>query len=155
MSFGLTNATALFMDIMNRVFPEYLDEFVVVFTDDILIYLKSIEEYKNLLRLVLQLLREKKFYAKFKRCEFWLEKVTFLGDVIFGGGVSVDSSQIDVVVDRVRPMNVKEIRSFLRLAGYYRRFVEGFLKLTGPLTQLMRKGVNKNGPMSVSIPFRS
>ncbi|XP_057960665.1 uncharacterized protein LOC131152809 [Malania oleifera] len=140
MPFGLTNAPAVFMDLMNRVFHQYLDQFVVVFIDDILVYSKSAEEHEEHLSIVLQVLREKKLYAKLKKCEFWLEQVTFLGHVVSKGGISVDPSKIEAVVDWVRPKNVHEIRSFLGLAGYYRRFVEGFSRLSGPLTRLTRKG---------------
>ena len=127
-------ALAAFMDLMNRVFHEYLDRFVIVFIDDILIFSKSMEEHEEHLRNVFQILREKKLYAKFKRCEFWLDQVVFLGHVISKAGISVDPSKVEVVVDWARPTNVSEIRSFLGLAGYYRRFVEGFSCIAAPLT---------------------
>ena len=126
MPFGLTNAPAAFMDLMNRVFHEYLDRFVVVFIDDILIFSKSMEEHEEHLRIVFQILREKKLYAKFKKCEFWLDQVVFLGHVISKAGIYVDPSKVEPVVDWARPTNVSEIRSFLGLAGYYRRFMEAF-----------------------------
>jgi hypothetical protein len=124
MPFGLTNAPSVFMDLMNRVFHKYLDQFVVVFIDDILIYSSNHHEHKEHLKKVLDILREKKLYAKLKKCEFWLEKVTFLGHVISGNGIEVDLSKIEAVVNWERPTNVQEIRSFLGFAGYYRRFVE-------------------------------
>ncbi|XP_057948190.1 uncharacterized mitochondrial protein AtMg00860-like [Malania oleifera] len=99
------------------------------------------EEHKDHLRIVLQVLRERKLYAKFKKCEFMLEHVTFLGHVISRGGISMDLSKIKAIVDWVRPKNVHEIRSFLGLIGYYCRFVEGFSKLSGPLTRFTRKNV--------------
>uniref|UniRef100_A0A7N2MWN1 RNA-directed DNA polymerase n=1 Tax=Quercus lobata TaxID=97700 RepID=A0A7N2MWN1_QUELO len=139
MSFGLINAPAAFMDLMNRVFHEYLDHFVIVFIDDILIFSKSMEEHEEHLRIVFQILREKKLYAKFKKCEFWLDQVVFLGHVISKAGISVDPSKVEAVVDWARPTNVSEIRSFLALTGYYRRFVEGFSRITAPLTHLTRK----------------
>ena len=139
MPFGLTNAPTAFMDLMNRVFHEYLDCFVIVFIDDILIFSKSMEEHKEHLRIVFQILREKKLYAKFKKCEFWLDQVVFLGHVISEVGISVDPSKVEVVVDWARLTNVSENRSFLDLAGYYRRFVEGFSRIAAPLTQLTRK----------------
>ncbi|XP_077225770.1 uncharacterized protein LOC143858961 [Tasmannia lanceolata] len=126
--FGLTNAPAAFMDLMNRMFKPFLDRFVVVFIDDILIYSKSQEEHEKHLRQVLQVLRAEQLYAKFKKCEFWLDRVAFLGHVISKDGVSVDPQKIEAVVDWIRPTNVAEIRSFLGLAGYYRKFVEGFSK---------------------------
>ena len=141
MPFGLTNAPAAFMDLMNRVFKDYLDRFVIVFIDDILVYSKSKGEHEEHLRKVLQVLREKQLYAKFKKCEFWLDRMVFLGHVVSSKGISVDPSKIEAVVNWSRPTNVGEIRSFLGLAGYYRRFVEGFSKIASPLTQLTRKNV--------------
>ena len=140
MSFGLTNAPAAFMDLMNRVFEAFLDKFVIVFIDDILIYSKTQEDHEQHLRMVLAKLREKQLYAKFSKCEFWLDKVIFLGHVISKEGVMVDPAKIQAVKDWNRPKTVTEIRSFLGLAGYYRKFVEGFSKLAMPLTQLTRKG---------------
>ena len=141
MPFGLTNALAAFMDLMNRVFKNFLGSFVIIFIDDILIYSRSREEHVDHLRIVLGILREKKLYAKFKKCEFWLEKVAFLGHVISKEGVSVDPAKIEAVNSWPRPTNVTEIRSFLGLARYYRQFVEGFSKLASPLTELTRKHV--------------
>lgn len=118
MPFGLTNAPAVFMDLMNRVFRAYLDKFVVVFIDDILIYSKNASEHEEHLRAVLQILRENHSYAKFSKCEFWLEKVAFLGHIISKEGVSIDPSKIQAVSEWSTPKNVTEIRSFLGLAGY-------------------------------------
>ncbi|KAL0536597.1 hypothetical protein IC582_025549 [Cucumis melo] len=140
MSFGLTNAPAVFMDLMNRVFREFLDTFVIVFIDDILIYSKMEAEHEEHLRLVLQTLRENKLYAKFSKCEFWLKQVSFLGHVVSKAGVSVDPAKIEAVTGWTRPSTVSEVRSFLGLAGYYRRFVENFSRIATPLTQLTRKG---------------
>ncbi|KAL0537104.1 hypothetical protein IC582_026074 [Cucumis melo] len=140
MSFGLTNAPAVFMDWMNRVFREFLDTFVIVFIDDILIYSKTEAEHEEHLRIVLQTLRDNKLYAKFSKCEFWLKQVSFLGHVVSKAGVSVDPAKIEAVTDWTRPSTVSEVRSFLGLAGYYRRFVENFSRIATPLTQLTRKG---------------
>ncbi|MCI00567.1 RNA-directed DNA polymerase (Reverse transcriptase), partial [Trifolium medium] len=140
MPFGVTNAPGVFMEYMNRIFHTYLDQFVVVFIDDILIYSKSEEEHAEHLRIVLQVLKEKKLYAKLSKCEFWLHKVSFLGHVISGDGIAVDPSKVDAVLQWETPKSVTEIRSFLGLAGYYRRFIEGFSKLALPLTQLTCKG---------------
>uniref|UniRef100_A0A2N9GV60 RNA-directed DNA polymerase n=1 Tax=Fagus sylvatica TaxID=28930 RepID=A0A2N9GV60_FAGSY len=139
MPFGLTNAPAVFMDLMNRVFHEYLDRFVIVFIDDILVYSKSLEEHEDHLRIVLQILRDKKLYAKLKKCEFWLNQVVFLGHVVSMDGITADPSKIEAVVSWDRPTNVSEVRSFLGLVGYYRRFVEGFSRIAAPLTHLTRK----------------
>ncbi|KAL0533851.1 hypothetical protein IC582_028122 [Cucumis melo] len=140
MSFGLTNAPAVFMDLMNRVFREFLDTFVIVFIDDILIYSKTEAEHEEHLRMVLQTLRDNKLYAKFSKCEFWLKQVSFLGHVVSKDGVSVDPAKIEAVTGWTRPSTVSEVRSFLGLAGYYRRFVENFSRIATPLTQLTRKG---------------
>ncbi|KAA0040652.1 pol protein [Cucumis melo var. makuwa] len=120
MSFGLTNAPAVFMDLMNRVFKDFLDSFVIVFIDDILIYSKTEAEHEEHLHQVLETLRADKLYAKFSKCEFWLRKVTFLGHVVSSEGVSVDPAKIEAVTNWPRPSTVSEIRSFLGLAGYYR-----------------------------------
>ena len=139
MPFGLTNAPAAFMDLMNRVFKDHLDKFVIVFIDDILIYSKMKEEHEELLKTVLQILKENQLYAKFSKCEFWLEKVQFLGHVVSKEGVTVDPAKIEVVSNWSAPRSVTEIRSFLGLAGHYQRFVKGFSKLAAPLTALTRK----------------
>ncbi|XP_073066032.1 uncharacterized protein [Primulina eburnea] len=139
MPFGLTNAPAAFMDLMNRVFKPFLDKFVVVFIDDILVYSSSEEDHKEHLRLTLQKLREKELYAKFKKCEFWLKSVTFLGHIISAAGVSVDPKKVEAIMDWSRPKNVTEIRSFLGLAGYYRKFVERFSSIAIPLTKITQK----------------
>ena len=141
MSFGLTNAPAAFMDLMNRVFKPFLDHFVIVFIDDILVYSKNREEHEQHLRLALQTLREYELYAKFSKCEFWLDNVTFLGHVISKDGLSVDPKKVEAVQNWPRPTSVTEIRSFLGLAGYYRRFIKDFSKLAAPLTKLTQKQV--------------
>ncbi|GJS25791.1 retrotransposon protein, putative, ty3-gypsy subclass [Tanacetum coccineum] len=140
MPFGLTNAPAVFTDLMNRIFHEYLDKFVIVFIDDILVYSKSEEEHERHLRIVLEILRQKKLYAKFLKCEFWLQQVAFLGHIVSADGIIMDPSKVEAITKWPRPTTVTEVRSFLGLAGYYRRFVEGFSRLALPLTQLMRKG---------------
>ncbi|WVZ96653.1 hypothetical protein U9M48_042263 [Paspalum notatum var. saurae] len=141
MSFGLTNAPAFFMYMMNSVFMEYLDKFVVIFIDDILIYSKTEEEHEEHLRLVLQKLREHKLYAKFSKCDFWIEEVKFLGHVISNGGIAVDQSKVSEVQNWKIPEDVKGIMSFLGLAGYYRRFIEGFSKIAKPMTALLEKNI--------------
>ena len=141
MPFGLTNAPAAFMDLMNRVFQPYLDRFAIVFIDDILVYSGSSKEHSKHLRIVLQTLRERPLYAKLSKCQFWLDRVTFLGHVISVEGVSVDPQKIEAVVNWKPPKDVSEVRSFLGLAGYYRKFVEGFSKIASPLTKLTRKDV--------------
>jgi ribonuclease HI len=139
MSFGLTNAPAFFMNLMNKIFMEYLDQFVVVFIDDILIYSKNEEEHAEHLMLIIEKLRDHQLFAKFSKCEFWLDRVAFLGHVISSNGVEVDPSKVEAVLAWNPPKNVSEIRSFLGLAGYYRRFIEGFSKLARPMTELLKK----------------
>jgi len=140
MPFGVTNASGVFMEYMNRIFHAYLDRFVVVFIDDILIYSKFEEEHAEHLKIVLQVLKEKKLYAKLSKCEFWLSELSFLGHIISSGGIAVDPSKVDAVSQWETPKSVTEVRSFLGLAGYYHRFIEGFSKLVLPLTQLTCKG---------------
>ncbi|GJU82898.1 reverse transcriptase domain-containing protein, partial [Tanacetum coccineum] len=139
MPFGLTNAPAVFMDLMNRVCKPYLDKFVIVFIDDILIYSKTKEDHEVHLGLVLELLRKEKLYAKFSKCEFWLQEVHFLGHVVNQNGIHVDPSKIEAVKNWKTPTTPSEIQSFLGLAGYYRWFIINFSKIAKPLTSLTQK----------------
>ena len=123
MPFGLTNAPATFIDLMHRVFQPYLDQFVVVFVDNILIYSQSEEEHEDHLRVVLQTLREHRSYVKFSKWEFWLAEVRFLRHVVSASGVSVDLEKVEAVMSWERSKSVFEIHSFLGQAGYYRRFI--------------------------------
>ncbi|GJX11122.1 putative reverse transcriptase domain-containing protein [Tanacetum coccineum] len=139
MPFGPTNALAVFMDLMNRVCRPYLDKFVIVFIDDILIYSKSKEEHEVHLKLILELLEKEKLFGKFSKCEFWLQEVHFLGHVVNSKGIHVDPSKIKAVKNWKPPKTPTEIRSFLGLAGYYRRFNTNFSKIEKPLTLLTQK----------------
>ncbi|KAM2616927.1 hypothetical protein TB1_033384 [Malus domestica] len=141
MPFGLTNAPVAFMDLMNRVFQPYLDRFVIVFIDNILVYSKSKAEHARHLKLVLSSLREHQLYAKFSKCEFWLNQVAFLGHVVSAQGIQVDSQKVAAVENWEQPQTVTEVWSFLGLAGYYRRFVKDFSVIALPLTRLTRKDV--------------
>jgi hypothetical protein len=140
MSFGLTNAPTYFMNLMNKVFMEYLDRFVVVFIDNILIYSNSDSDHEEHLRLVLQKLRDNQLYAKYSKCEFWIDEVPFLGHIISNGGISVDPAKVKEIVEWSIPSTVTEIRSFLGVAGYYQRFIEGFSKIAKPMTSPLEKG---------------
>nr|GEX17503.1 putative reverse transcriptase domain-containing protein [Tanacetum cinerariifolium] len=141
MPFGLTNAPAVFMNLMNRVCKPYLDKFVIVFIDDILIYSKNEKEHKEDLKAILKLLKNEKLYAKFSKCEFWIPKVQFLGYVIDNRGTHVDPAKIESIKNWASPKAPTEVRQFLGLAGYYWRFIEGFSKITKSMTKLTHKGI--------------
>jgi hypothetical protein len=117
-----------------------LDKFVVVFINDILIFSKNEEEHDEHLHLVLQKLRENQLYGKLSKCEFWLKEVSFLGHIISEGGISVDPTKVKSVSSWNTPQNLSDIQSFLGLAGYYRRFIEGFSKIAKPMIELLEKG---------------
>jgi hypothetical protein len=139
-SFGLTNAPTTFMCLMNSVLNKYLDKFVLVFVDDILVYSKNREEHGEHLRMVLQVLREHQLYAKFSKCDFFKKEIQYLGHVISVEGVAVDPAKIKAIMDWPAPRNVMEVRSFMGLAGYYRIFIKGFSKIGNPIMSLQRKG---------------
>nr|GEU49175.1 putative reverse transcriptase domain-containing protein [Tanacetum cinerariifolium] len=141
MPFGLTNAPAVFMDLMNRVCKPYMDKFVIVFNDDILIYSKDEKEHKEHLKAILELLKGEKLYTKFLKCEFWIPNVQFLGHVIDSRGIHVDPAKIESIKDWSSPKMPTKIRRFLGLAGYYRRFIEGFLKIAKSMTKFTQKGI--------------
>nr|GFA29612.1 putative reverse transcriptase domain-containing protein [Tanacetum cinerariifolium] len=147
MPFGLTNTPAVFMDLMNRVCKPYLDKFVIVFIDDILIYSKDKEEHEKHLKTILELLKREQLYAKFSKCDFWLEYVQFLGHVIDSEGVHVDPAKIAAIKNWATPKTPTEVRQFLGLAGYYRRFIEGFSLISKPLTKpkFHRSGIYNMG----------
>ncbi|GJY69697.1 putative reverse transcriptase domain-containing protein [Tanacetum coccineum] len=138
---GLTNAPMVFMDLMNRVCKTYLDKFVIVFIDDILIYSKNKTEHEEHLKAILELLKKEKLYAKFSKCEFWIPKVQFLGHVIDSRCIHVDPAKIESIKDWASPKTPTEIRQFLGLAGYYRRFIEGFSKVAKSMMKLTQKGI--------------
>ncbi|GKA78653.1 putative reverse transcriptase domain-containing protein [Tanacetum coccineum] len=137
--FGLTNAPAVFLDLMNRVCKPYLDKFVIVFIDDILIYSKTKGEHSEHLKIILDLLKKEKLYAKFSKCDFWLESVQFLCHVINREGIHVDPAKIKAVKNWPVSTSPTEVRQFMGLAGYYRRFIEGFSLIAKPLTKLTKK----------------
>jgi hypothetical protein len=139
MSFGLTNAPAHFMYLMNSIFMPELNKFIVVFIDGILVYSNNEEEHVQYLWVILQRLRDHQLYAKFSKCAFWLKEVPFLGHVISAEGIVVDLSKAQEVLDWKSPRSVTQIRSFLRLAGYYRCFIPNFSKIVKPKTKLLEK----------------
>jgi hypothetical protein len=138
MSFGLTNAPAHFMYLMNSVFMPELDKFIVLFIDDILVYYKSEEERAEHLRIVLTHLRDHQLYAKFSKYEFCLKEVQFLGHVLSVEGVAVDPGKVKDILNWKPPTSVHEVRSFLGMAGYYRRFKPDFSKVAKPITELLK-----------------
>ncbi|GJS40001.1 putative reverse transcriptase domain-containing protein [Tanacetum coccineum] len=139
MPFGLSNAPAVFMDLMDRVCKPYLDKFVIVFIDDILIYSHDEKEHEEHLKTILELLKKEELYAKFSKCEFWIHTVKSLGHVIDSSGIHMDPTKIEAVKNWASPTTPSEIRQFLELTGYYRRFIEGFSKIAKPMTELTQK----------------
>ncbi|GKB21154.1 putative reverse transcriptase domain-containing protein, partial [Tanacetum coccineum] len=154
MPFGLTDAPTVFMDLMNRVCKPYLDKFVIVFIDDILIYSKDKKEHEEHLKEILRLLKEEKLYAKFSKCKFWIPKVRFLGHVIDSRCIDVDPAKIESIKDWASPKTPTEIRQFLSLAGYYWRFIEGFSKIAKSMTKLTQKGIKFDWGEKEENPFQ-
>ncbi|KAD0416724.1 hypothetical protein E3N88_44298 [Mikania micrantha] len=142
MSFGLPNAPTEFMDLMNRVCRPMLDRSVIVFIDDILIYSKNEADHACHLREILETLRKEKLYAKFSKCDFWLREVQFFGHLVNVDGIHVDPTKIQAVMKWSPPKTPTEVRSFLGLAGYYRRFIQDFSKIASSLTKLTKKNTN-------------
>jgi hypothetical protein len=124
---------------MNSIFSKYLDNFFLIFIDDILIYSKSEEEHEQHLKIVLQTLCEHKLYAKFDKCDFYQKKIQYLGHVISEEGIAVDPKKIKAIMEWHVPKNVADIRSFMGITGYYRWFIEGFSKIPYPITSLQKR----------------
>jgi hypothetical protein len=154
MSFGLTNTRAYFMYLMNSVFMPELDKFMVVFIDDILVYSRNEQEHTMHLHTVLQRLRDHRLYAKLSKCDFWLREIKFLGHTISQDGILVDPERVQEVMDWMPPTTVRQIQSFLGLAGYYRRFIPNFSRIAKPMTELLKKRVkHEYGVRNVRMPF--
>lgn len=141
MFFGLTNALASFMDLINRIFQQYLDsQLCLLMTFQ---FIQRMKKYYNQhLRVILQILRENQLYTRFSKCEFYLREVGFLGHVISAEGIRVDSSKISTIIDWKPQKNATEANNFLCLAGYYRQFIKGFSMITLPLTRSLQKNVD-------------
>jgi hypothetical protein len=153
MSFGLNNALAYFMYLMNSVFMPELDKFVVVFIDDILVYSKSEDDHSKHLHTVLQRLRDHHLYAKFSKCDFWLREIKFLGHTISQDGIIVDPEKVQEVMDWKPPTTIWQIQSFLGLTGHYRRFIPDFSRIAKPMTELLKKGVKFDWVRNVKMHF--
>jgi hypothetical protein len=138
-SFGLSNAPVVFICLINGVFKDYLDKFVIVCLDDLLLYSKSEEEHEQHLRMLLQVLREHQLYAKLSKCSFYQQQIHYLGHIISKDGIDVDPKNIEAITEWSTPNNVMEVRSFMGLSGYYRRFIVGFSRIAHPITSLQRK----------------
>ncbi|KAL0358173.1 UNVERIFIED_CONTAM: Retrovirus-related Pol polyprotein from transposon.6 [Sesamum calycinum] len=139
MPFRLTNAPATFCNLMNDVLYEFLDRFVVVYLDDIVIFSESLNDHLKHLRAVFQKLRKYELYAKKEKCEFCCEQITFLGHVINQGKIQMDRKKVQSIMDWGIPSKMTDLRSFLGLANYYRRFIKGYSKIVNLLTDLLRK----------------
>ncbi|XP_021971788.1 uncharacterized mitochondrial protein AtMg00860-like [Helianthus annuus] len=132
------------MELTNRICKPYLDKFVIVFIDDILIYSRNQSDHEKHLRCILELLQQEKLYAKFSKCEFWLREIQFFGHVVSERGIQVDPAKIEAIMNWEAPKTPSEIRSFLGLVGYYKRFIENFSRIATPLTTLTRKNIKFN-----------
>ena len=142
MPFGLTNAPSIFMRLMNHVLQEFLGKSVVVYFDDILVYSKNLEEHIEHLRQVLMVLRKDQLYVNFKKCHFCSDSVVFLGFIVGKDGLRVDEVKINAIKEWPQPTTMSQVRSFLGLADFYRRFVKGFSAIASPLIELTKKGVS-------------
>ena len=149
------NAPTTLMCLMNVIFPNKLDNFVIVFLDDILVYSKTKKEHEEHLRLIMQVLREIQLYVKLSKCSFYQDKIHYLGHIVSKEGILVDPEKIEAIMNRETPKNVSEVRSFMGLEGYYRVFREGFSKIAHLITCLQNKGINFIGHLNVKQVFIS
>lgn len=142
MPFGLTNAPSTFMRLMNHILRPFLGKFVVVYFDDILIYSKTLNDHVGHVKLVLDVLRHERLFANLEKCTFCMDKLVFLGFVISSTRIHVDEEKVKAIKEWPIPKAVSEVRSFLGLAGFYRRFVRNFSTIALPLTALIKKDVS-------------
>jgi hypothetical protein len=139
MPFGLTNAPATFQSLMNTVLAQFLRKFALVFFDDILIYSKSLSDHIIHLEAVLEVLRQNQLYAKLSKCTFGQDKIEYLGHVISSEGVATDPSKIEIIKQWPSPSNPTQLRAFLGMTGYYRRFIQGYGIICKPLFKSLKK----------------
>lgn len=152
MPFGLTNTQATFQSLMNEVLRDYLRKFVLVFFDIILVYSHTVEEHRGQLKLVLKTLLDNQLYANKKKCKFGQKELDYLGHIILATGVAVDESKIAAMRDWPQPRSIKDLRGFLGLTGYYRRFVKAYGSITWPLTPTIKKKIALDGMMMLKLP---
>jgi hypothetical protein len=141
MPFGLTNAPSTFMRMMNHVLRTFIGKFIVVYFDDILIYSKEFDEHMDHLRQVLDVLRKESLYANLKRCDFYMDKIIFLGYVVSVKGIEMEKTKIKAIQEWPTPKSITEVRSFHGLASFYRRFVKDFSTITSSLTEIIKKSI--------------
>jgi hypothetical protein len=141
MPFGLTNAPSTFMRLMNEVLRAFISRFVVVYFDDILIYSKSLDEHMDNLRVVFSALHDARLFGNLEKCIFCTDRVSFLGYAVTPQGIEVDEMKVEAIKSWPVPQTITQVRSFLGLAGFYRRFVKDFSRFAGPLHELTKKGV--------------
>jgi len=152
---GLTNAPATFMHLMNQIFQAYLDEFVIVFLDDVLIYSRTLADHRRHVRQVLDVLRQHQLYAKESKCEFFRDHVEFLGHRVDREGMHMMEDKVRAIRDWPTPTSVEDIRSFLGMVGYYRKFIKDFSNVAAPLTGLLKKGVRFTWTAELEKSFRA
>ena len=152
---GLTNAPATFMHLMNQIFRAYLDKFVIVFLDDVLIYSRTLAEHRKHVRQVLDVLRQHQLYCKESKCEFFRDHVEFLGHRVDRDGMHMMEDKVRAIRDWPTPTAVEDIRSFLGMVGYYRKFIQGFSSIAAPLTGLLKKGVRFLWTAELETSFRT
>jgi hypothetical protein len=141
MPFGLTNAPSTFMRLMNDVLRAFIGKFMVVYFDDILIYMKSIDEHIDHLCVVFNALRDARLFGNLEKCTFCMNQVLFLGYVVTPQGIEVEHAKVEAIHGWPIPKNLSHVRSFLCLVGFYRRFVKDFCPIAAPLNKLTKKGV--------------